>query len=137
MDFEKALSLVPGRHRLNLHALYAETGGKAVERNELLPEHFSGWIDWARAAGLGLDFNPSFFAHPKASDGFTLAHADPDLRRIWIEHGQACRRIGASFGKALGTPCLTNVWIPDGFKDLPADRLAPRERLVEALDEVF
>ncbi len=137
MDFEKALSLVPGRHRLNLHALYAETGAKAVERNELLPEHFSGWIDWARAAGLGLDFNPSFFAHPKASDGFTLAHADPDLRRIWIEHGQACRRIGASFGKALGTPCLTNVWIPDGFKDLPADRLAPRERLVEALDEVF
>lgn len=137
MDFEQALALIPGRHRLNLHAIYAETGGRRVERNELLPEHFAGWTDWARSSGLGLDFNPTFFAHPKADAGFTLAHPDAALRRFWIEHGQACRRIGAAFGKALGSTCVTNVWIPDGYKDLPADRRAPRERLVEALDEVF
>ena len=137
MAFEKALSLVPGRHRFNLHAIYAETGGAAVERDELHPQHFAGWADWARGRGLGLDFNPTFFAHPMASDGFTLAHPDPSTRRFWIEHGKACRRIGASFGKALASPCVTNVWIPDGYKDLPADRRGPRERLVESLDEVF
>ena len=102
-----------------------------------MPEHFSGWTGWAADHGLGLDFNPTFFAHPLASDGFTLAHADPGTRQFWIEHGRACRRVGASFGKALGSPCVTNVWIPDGYKDLPADRKAPRERLVESLDAVF
>ena len=137
MDFEKALSLIPGRHRLNLHAIYAETGGKGVERDELLPEHFAAWTDWALASGIGIDFNPTFFAHPKANDGFTLAHPDASVRRFWIGHGRACRRIGASFGKALGSPCVTNVWIPDGFKDLPADRRGPRGRLVESLDAVF
>lgn len=137
MDFETALSLLPGGHRLNLHAIYAETGGQRVGRDELRPAHFVNWRGWARDKGLGLDFNPTFFAHPKAADGFTLAHPDPGARRFWIEHGKACRRIGASFGKALGTPCVTNVWIPDGYKDLPADRRAPRERLVEALDDVF
>ncbi len=136
-DFEKALSLIPGRHRLNLHAIYAETGGKTVGRDELLPEHFAAWTDWALDAGLGIDFNPTFFAHPLANDGFTLAHPDSSVRRFWINHGQACRRIGASFGNALGSPCVTNVWIPDGYKDLPADRKAPRRLLVESLDELF
>lgn len=137
MDFEKALSLVPGNHRLNLHAIYAETGGKVVGRDELLPEHFARWTDWALDAGIGIDFNPTFFAHPAASDGFTLAHPDDSIRRFWIDHGRACRLIGASFGRALGSPCVTNVWIPDGYKDLPADRKAPRDRLVESLDDLF
>ncbi|MHC4986176.1 MAG: L-rhamnose isomerase [Planctomycetota bacterium] len=122
-DLDKALSLIPGTHRVNLHAMYAETGGKRVERNELAPEHFARWIDWAKAGGLGLDFNPTFFSHPKAADGFTLAHADKGIRQFWIEHGQVCRRIGAAMGKATGSPCVTNVWVPDGFKDTPADHL--------------
>ena len=137
MDFERAVSLIPGQHRINLHAIYAETGGNHVGRNQLRPEHFAGWIDWAREQGLGVDFNPTFFAHPHAEDGFTLAHPDSGVRHFWIEHGQACRQIGAAFGRALGSPCVTNVWIPDGYKDLPADRKIPRERLVESLDEVF
>ena len=136
-DFEKALALLPGRHRINLHAIYAETGGKKIERNELGPEHFKNWIDWARGLGLGMDFNPSFFSHPKAADGFTLSHSDPAVRGFWVEHGAACRRIGAAMGAALGSPCVTNVWIPDGYKDVPVDRKAPRERLRESLDEVF
>jgi L-rhamnose isomerase len=136
-DLQRALSLIPGKHRLNLHASYAETGGTRVERNELGPEHFQGWIDWAREQGLGLDFNPTYFAHEKASDGLTLAHPDPGIRRFWIEHGIACRKIGAAMGQSLGTPCVTNVWIPDGYKDTPADRKGPRERLVESLDAVF
>jgi len=136
-DLEMAYSLLPGRHRLNLHAFYAETGGRRVERNELAPEHFAGWIEWAKAQGLGLDFNPTFFSHPRADDGFTLAHRDPAIRQFWIEHGIACRRVGAAMGQALGTPCVTNVWIPDGSKDLPIDRRGPRERLVESLDAIF
>lgn len=136
-DFETALALIPGRHRFNLHAIYAEFVGRPVERNELLPEHFAAWADWARSIGIGLDFNPTFFSHPRAADGFTLAHADRGVREFWIEHGQACRRIGAAFGKTLGTPCVTNVWIPDGYKDNPADRKGPRDRLVASLDEVF
>jgi L-rhamnose isomerase len=136
-DLQRALSLIPGKHRLNLHASYAETGGAAVERNELGPEHFQGWIDWAKEQGLGLDFNPTYFAHEKANDGFTLAHPDPGIRRFWIEHGIACRKIGAAMGQSLGTPCVTNVWIPDGYKDTPADRKGPRERLAESLDAIF
>lgn len=136
-DLDMALSLIPGTHRLNLHACYAETGGRRVERNELETTHFQNWIDWARGRRLGLDFNPTFFAHPKARDGFTLAHRDPAIRRLWIEHGIVCRRIGADFGRALGTPCVTNVWIPDGSKDTPVDRQGPRQRLAEALDSVF
>jgi L-rhamnose isomerase len=136
-DLDKALSLIPGKHRLNLHAIYAETGDKRVDRNELEPEHFSAWIDWAKANGMGMDFNPSYFSHPKADDGFTLSHQDAGIRQFWIEHGQACRRIGAAMGAALGTPCVTNVWIPDGYKDTPVDRKGPRERLRAALDEVF
>ncbi len=136
-DADFALSLIPGRHRFNLHAIYAETGGRRVERNELSPEHFARWIDWARERDLGLDFNPTFFSHPRAADGFTLAHRDAATRQYWIDHGVACRRIGAAMGAALGTPCITNVWIPDGYKDTPADRRAPRERLLESLDAVF
>jgi L-rhamnose isomerase len=128
---------VPGTHRLNLHASYAETHGRPVERTDLTPDHFRGWIDWANSRGMGLDFNPTYFAHPKADDGLTLSHPDDGVRRFWIEHGIVCRRIGAAFGEALGTPCITNVWIPDGMKDLPIDRKAPRRRLAAALDEVF
>jgi L-rhamnose isomerase len=136
-DFEKAKSLIPGNHRFSLHAIYAETGGKKVERDELLPEHFRNWVSWAKANDIKLDFNPTFFAHPKADSGFTLAHKDKAIRQFWIRHGQACRRIGASFGKTLKSPCVTNVWIPDGYKDLPADRNKPRQVLAEALDQLF
>jgi len=136
-DTVEALSLIPGRHRFNLHASYAETGGKRVERNQLCPEHFKGWIDWCKEQGLGMDFNPTYFAHPKAADGMTLAHPDLGIRKFWIEHGIACRKIGAAIGGALGSPCVTNVWIPDGMKDLPVDRVSPRRRLTEALDEMF
>jgi L-rhamnose isomerase len=136
-DLEKTCSLLPGKHRLNLHAFYAETGGRRVERNELKPEHFRGWIDWAKAHKLGLDFNPTYFSHPKAADGFTLSHADKGIRQFWVEHGIACRKIGAAMGKSLGTPCVTDIWIPDGYKDTPVDRKGPRERLEQSLDEIF
>jgi L-rhamnose isomerase len=136
-DLEKTYSLLPGKHRLSLHAFYAETGGRRVERNELTPAHFRGWIDWAKAQKLGLDFNPTYFAHPMAADGFTLAHRDKAIRQFWIEHGIACRKIGAAMGSALGSTCVTNLWIPDGFKDTPVDRKGPRERLTESLDAIF
>jgi len=135
-DIEKALSLIPGKHRLNLHAMYAETAGK-VDRNELMPEHFTTWIDWAKANGLGMDFNGTFFSHPKAESGFTLSSANEAIRSFWVEHGIACRKIGAAMGKELGTPCVTNLWIPDGYKDIPADRKGPRQRLRKSLDEIF
>jgi len=136
-DLAKALSLIPGRHRVNLHAFYGEFGGKKVDRDAIEPAHFKGWIDWAAGQKIGLDFNPTCFAHAKAADGFTLSHADKGVRNFWIEHCRRSREIGAAMGKALGTPCVTNVWVPDGFKDTPADRLAPRVRLAESLDEVF
>ncbi len=136
-DIEQALLLIPGSHRLNLHAIYAETGDRKVARNELQPEHFQRWIEWAGRNGLGLDFNGTFFAHPMAETGFTLSSADDTVRRFWIEHAVACRRIGAAMGAALKSPSVANVWIPDGYKDTPADRKGPRERLRAALDEVF
>ena len=136
-DLEKALSLIPGRHRVNLHAIYAETGGKKIERNKPTPEHFAAWIDWAKANRLGMDFNGTFFSHPKAQSGFTLSSADEGIRKFWVEHGIACRKIGAAMGKKLGTPCVTNLWIPDGYKDIPVDRKGPRERLKKSLDEIF
>jgi L-rhamnose isomerase len=108
-----------------------------VERDAIGPEHFAGWIDWAKSLGIGLDFNPTLFSHPKAADNFTLSHRDQAIRSFWIRHAAACRRIGAAMGKALGTPCVTNVWIPDGMKDSPVDRVGPRQRLTEALDAVF
>jgi len=136
-DLDKAFSLIPGRHRLNLHACYGEFGGRRVDRDEIEPAHFRNWIDWARQRRLGLDFNPTYFAHPNAADGFTLSHRDKDIRGFWIEHGTRCREIGAAMGKALGSPCVTNIWIPDGMKDTPADRSGPRERLAESLDAIF
>jgi L-rhamnose isomerase len=136
-DAEQAFSCIPGRHRFNLHASYGEFGGHRVERNEIGPEHFSGWIEWARALRIGLDFNPTFFSHPLAADNFTLTNTESAVRQFWIEHGIACRRIGAAMGRALGTPCVTNLWIPDGMKDTPIDRAGPRMRLVDALDAIF
>jgi L-rhamnose isomerase len=136
-DAGKALSLIPGRHRFNLHAFYGEFGGRRVDRDRIGPEHFEGWVDWARRLGIGLDFNPTFFSHPKAADNFTLAHKDNAIREFWIAHGIACRRIGAFIGKELGKTCITNLWIPDGMKDTPVDRVGPRERLLASLDAVF
>ena len=136
-DLEKALSLLPGQHRVNLHAMYGEFGGKKVDRDEIETAHFKNWIAWAKSNGLGLDFNPTCFAHPNAADGFTLSHRDKSIRQFWIELCRRSREIGAAMGRALGTPCVTNVWIPDGFKDTPADRQSPRERLAAALDDVF
>jgi L-rhamnose isomerase len=136
-DLDKTYSLIPGTHRLNLHAMYAETGGKNVERNQVQPEHFSAWIDWAKANQHGIDFNPSCFSHPKAASGFTLSSYDPGVRQFWIEHCIACRKIGERIGRELGTPCVTNIWIPDGFKDTPADRKTPRLLLRESLDAIL
>ncbi|MCM3787274.1 L-rhamnose isomerase [Domibacillus indicus] len=136
-DLEKALSLIPGTHRVNLHALYAETNGEAVDRDQLKPEHFDNWVHWAKQHGLGLDFNPTLFSHEKAADGLTLSHPDEEIRKFWIDHCIASRKIGEHFGRELGTPCLTNVWIPDGYKDIPSDRLTPRKRLKESLDQIF
>lgn len=136
-DLDKTYSLLPGRHRLALHAIYAETGGRRVERTDLRPEHFAAWVDWAKANGHGLDFNPTCFGHPMAASGFTLASYDPAVRRFWIDHCIASRRIGEHFGRALGAPCVTNVWIPDGLKDTPVDRKTPRELLAQSLDAVF
>ncbi len=136
-DIEKALSLIPGRHRLNLHACYLDNGGKFVDRNEITAEHFQSWIDWAKTNKLGMDFNPTYFSHEKADDGFTLSHPDKGIRDFWIEHGIACRKIGAEMGKQLGSTTVTNIWVPDGYKDIPVDRLAPRERLANSLDKIF
>jgi len=136
-DAGKALACIPGKHRFNLHAFYGDFGGQKVDRNEIQPEHFRSWIDWAKAIGIGLDFNPTCFSHPQAASGFTLSHPDKAIRKFWIEHCQASREIGAAMGKALGSTTVTNVWIPDGMKDSPADRRGPRERLASALDEVF
>lgn len=136
-DLEKALSLIPGKHRVNLHAIYAETNGEAVERDRLEPKHFENWVNWAKEHGLGLDFNPTLFSHEKSADGLTLSHPDPEIREFWINHCIASRKIAEYFGKELGTPALTNVWIPDGYKDVPSDRLTPRVRLKESLDKIF
>ncbi|CNK33797.1 L-rhamnose isomerase [Yersinia pseudotuberculosis] len=135
-DLELALALIPGPKRLNLHAIYLESD-TPVARNKIEPRHFSHWVAWAKKHQLGLDFNPSCFSHPLSADGFTLSHADPKIRQFWIEHCQASRRVSAYFGEQLGTPSVMNIWIPDGMKDTPIDRLAPRQRLLSALDEVI
>ncbi|WP_100407093.1 L-rhamnose isomerase [Bacillus solitudinis] len=136
-DLEKALSLIPGKHKVNLHAIYAETDGEVVERDQLEPKHFKNWVEWAKEQGVGLDFNPTLFSHEKSSEGLTLSHPDPEIRQYWIDHCIASRKIGAYFGEELNTPCLTNIWIPDGYKDVPSDRLTPRKRLKNSLDEIF
>lgn len=136
-DLEKALSLIPGKHRVNLHAIYAETNGEIVDRDELKPEHFENWVAWAKKHELGLDFNPTFFSHPLSEEGLTLAHPNEEIRNFWIRHGIASREIGEYFGRELGTSTLTNFWMPDGYKDIPSDRLTPRIRLKESLDKIF
>ncbi|WP_078544521.1 L-rhamnose isomerase [Litchfieldia alkalitelluris] len=136
-DLEKALSLIPGKHRVNLHAIYAETNGEVVERDQLEPKHFENWVNWAKQQGLGLDFNPTLFSHEKAADGLTLSHPDEEIREFWIQHCIASRKIAEYFGKELGSTTLTNVWIPDGYKDIPSDRLTPRKRLKDSLDKIF
>jgi len=135
-DLDVAYGMIPGKHRLNLHAIYLEAP-RRIERNAIGPEHFANWAGWAKGRLHGIDFNPTYFSHPKAADGFTLSHPDEGIRKFWVEHGIACRKIGESFGRQLGTPCVTNVWIPDGYKDIPVDRKAPRERLCRSLDEIF
>ncbi|MDR2793496.1 MAG: L-rhamnose isomerase [Treponema sp.] len=136
-DFEKAASLIPGKKRINLHASYAITGGKMVDRDVLLPEHFKLWVEFAQKNRLGIDFNPTFFSHPLAKDGLTLSHPDATVREFWIRHGIACRRIAAWIAEQLESPVLNNLWIPDGYKDIPADRRGPRERLKRSLDAIY
>jgi len=136
-DLEQVARLVPGAMRLNLHALYATDNADGAGRDALTPAHFKSWIDWAKAQGWGMDFNPSCFAHPLAADGFTLSNRDEKIRKFWIDHCIASRRIGAAIGRELGSPAVTNIWIPDGYKDTPADRMAPRRRLLESLETVL
>lgn len=136
-DMEKALSLIPGKHRINLHASYAETNGKKVERDELSAEHFSKWIDWAKKNKTGVDFNPTFYAHRMADSGYTLSSKDKDIRSFWIRHAIRSREIAAEIGKELGNACVNDIWIPDGSKDIPADRGEHRRILRDSLDEVL
>ena len=135
-DLDQAYSLIPGNHRLNLHAIYGDSPSK-IDRNEWQPHHFDSWIDWAKSNNHGIDFNPTFFSHPLADSGFTLSDLDKSVRDYWIEHGINCRKIGAHIGQGLGSPCVTNVWIPDGYKDTPADRAKHRQILIESLDTIF
>ncbi|MGO2083090.1 L-rhamnose isomerase [Vagococcus sp.] len=135
-DLEKAYSLIPGKHKLNLHAIYLDTD-EAVNLDEIEPRHYEKWVQWAKKLGLGIDFNPTFFSHPMLKDGFTLSSADDSVREFWIEHGKRTRRVAAYFGQELGQTSINNFWVPDGFKDNPIDRLAPRKRLMESLDEIF
>ena len=136
-DAAKAMSLIPGKQRFSLHAIYLENGGKAVERTDVTPAHFQGWMDWAAELGIALDFNSTFYSHPKSADGFTLSHRDEGIRRFWVQHGIACRKIGEAMGRRQGSPCVHNVWIPDGMKDVTVDRKGPREILKKSLDEIF
>lgn len=135
-DLDKAMSLIPGPKRLNLHAIYLESD-RPVARDAIEPRHFAHWVEWAKQHQLGLDFNPTCFSHPLSEDGFTLAHSDKAIRQFWIDHCKASRHISASFGKQLGSPSVMNVWVPDGMKDLTVDRFAPRQRLMTALDDIF
>ncbi|WP_394853939.1 L-rhamnose isomerase [Exercitatus varius] len=134
-DLDKAISLIPGKKRLNLHASYLEADHK-VDRNEIKPEHFASWVAWAKINNMGLDFNPTYFSHPLSTEA-TLSHPNKEIRDFWIEHGKACRKISEYFGKELGTASVMNIWIPDGSKDLVVDKFAPRQRLVDALDEII
>ncbi|QUI20947.1 L-rhamnose isomerase [Vallitalea pronyensis] len=136
-DLEKAFTLIPGKKRLNLHAMYLETEGERVDRDEIEPKHFKKWVSWAKGHNIGLDFNPTLFSHDKANDGLTLSHPNKGIRDFWIEHCKRARKISAYFGRALGTPSVMNIWIPDGFKDVPVDRLGPRQRLKDSLDKIL
>lgn len=135
-DLELALRLIPGAKRVNLHAIYLEAD-KPVERDAIEPRHFQGWIDWAKANGLGLDFNPTCFSHPNSAQNLTLSHPDPTIRKFWIDHCIACRKVSDAMGRQLNNPCVMDIWVPDGYKDTPVDRMAPRQRLMAALDEIL
>ena len=135
-DLEKAYSLIPGKHKLNLHAIYLDTD-ENVDLNEIEPKHFAKWVEWAKEQGLGLDFNPTFFSHPMMKDGMTLSHPDEAVREYWIEHGKRARKIAAYMGEETGQVCIDNFWVPDGMKDNPIDRYQPRKRLMDSLDEIF
>ena len=136
-DLDKVMSLLPGKQRLNLHAIYGEFEGKLIDRDQIEPKHFQGWIDWAKKRGIGLDFNCTCFSHPLADDGFTLSSKDEKIRKFWVEHTKRCRAIAAEMGKQLGTPSVHNIWIPDGMKDTPVDRNTLRKLLKKSLDEIF
>ena len=136
-DFDKVLSLLPGKKKLNLHANYAIFEKRAVGRNHLKPEHFKPWVDFAKARGLGIDFNPTFFSHPMVKDNLTLSSPDETVRKYWVDHGKACLKIAQYFAEETGEPCVMNIWIPDGYKDIPADRLGPRARFKKSLDEIL
>lgn len=137
-DIDRALSLVPGKHRLNIHANYAVfENGEHADRDALLPRHFAAWVRFAKERGLGLDFNPTFFTHPMAASGLTLSSPDDNVREFWIRHGIACLRISEYFARETGKKCLMNIWIPDGYKDTPADRQGPRRRFAESLDRIL
>ena len=136
-DLDKVYSMIPGNHRLNLHAIYGEFGGKQVDRDEITPEHFKGWMEWSKANNIPMDFNGTFFSHPKADDGFTLSSKDKGIRDFWIEHARRVREITVEFGKNQGCPSIENVWVPDGLKDIPVDRMGYREILKNSLDELF
>jgi L-rhamnose isomerase len=136
-DFEAAFSLIPGRHRANLHATYGDYGGRKVERDALTPDLFSAWISWAKKLGIGLDLNETYFSHPMADSGFTLSSRDKRVRDFWVNHSLRVREIAEVMGRELGSPCIVDLWIQDGYKDLPADRHAPRVFLQESLDRIF
>ena len=136
-DLDKVMSLLPGKLRLNLHAIYGEFGGKMIDRDQIEPKHFQGWIDWAKKRGIGLDFNCTCFSHPLADEGFTLSSKNEKVRKFWVEHTKRCRAIAAEMGKQLGTPSVHNIWIPDGMKDIPVDRNTLRKLLKKSLDEIF
>lgn len=137
-DIDKVLSFVPGKHKLNLHANYAIfEEGEFADRDKLEPKHFKKWVEFAKERGLGLDFNPTYFSHDKVKDGLTLSSPDEEIRRFWIDHGKACIRISQYFAEELGQPCVMNIWIPDGYKDIPADRLGPRARFKDSLDQIL
>lgn len=136
-DLDKVMSLLPGKQRLNLHAIYGEFEGKTVDRDQIEVQHYMGWIEWAKKRGIGLDFNCTCFSHPLADDGFTLSSKNPKIRKFWVEHTKRCRAIAAEMGKQLGTPSVHNIWIPDGSKDTPVDRMGLRKLLKKSLDEIF
>lgn len=135
-DLEFAYAMIPGKHRLNLHAMYMDTD-EAPDRDQIEFRHFAPWVDWAKDQGIGLDFNPTFFAHENADDNLTLSHPDQGIRDFWIEHGRRTREIAAQIGDALGSPCINNIWVPDGYKDIPVDRMAARARLEASLDQML
>lgn len=137
-DIDKAFSLVPGKKKLNLHASYAVfNDGKFVDRNEIRPEHFAYWVNFAKERNIGIDFNPTFFSHPMVKDNLTLSSPDEEVRAFWVEHGKRCLEISEYFANETGYPCVMNIWIPDGYKDIPADRIGPRARFKKSLDEIL